>query len=444
MPDLRPYQAELLDRTRAAFADGYQSPCIVLPCGGGKSCIVAEMARGAAGKGGNTLFLVHRQELVQQLSQTLRTWQVPEDSTSVMMVQTVSKHIDRLPRQPTLIVTDENHHCLAASYRSIYNALPGTPLVGITATPQRLNGGGLGDVNDVLVIGPSATWLIDNCYLSPYDYYAPTVTDLTGLRSSHGEYVRSEIEARMNRAAIHGDVIAHYRNFAFGLQTVVYCASIAHSKAVAEAFDRAGISAAHIDGDTPEADRAQIVQAFRRGELQILCNVDLISEGFDVPDCSCAILLRPTKSLTLFIQQAMRCMRYRDGKRAIIIDAVGNYARFGLPDAERAWSLDPRPAQKRDAAAGVHVCPQCLGVFPQARIAAAAQRCPYCGHLIPPKARDVEEIKAAQLQRVERFVLKYDSPDRCQTYSELLAYARLHKYKSGWAFYQAKRKGWIK
>lgn len=442
MPELRPYQYELLERARAAFRAGYQRPCIVLPCGGGKSCIAAEMARGAAEKGGHTLFLVHRQELVQQLHQTLTDWDVPEDGADVMMVQTAARRLDQIRPRPTMIVTDENHHCLAATYRSIYSALPDIPLVGITATPQRLNGGGLGEVNDTLVVGPSARWLIENRYLSPYDYYAPTIADLTGLRSSRGEFVASEIEARLNRAAVHGDVIEHYRNFAAGRKAIVYCASIAHSKSIAEAFSQRGVPAAHIDGDTPEAQRKQIVQAFRDGALQILCNVDLISEGFDVPDCSCAVLLRPTKSLTLYIQQSMRCMRYRDGKRAVIIDAVGNYARFGLPDSDRKWSLDPKPVAKRDASADVHTCPQCLGAFAQYNIDGDRRLCPYCGHLIPPKARDIEEIKAAQIRRIEQFVLNYDNPRKCQTYSELVAYARLKGYKPGWVYYQAKKNGW--
>lgn len=443
MPELRPYQTELLERTRDAFRSGFRRPCIVLPCGGGKSCIAAEMALGAARKGGYTLFLVHRRELVSQLQQTLAAWGVPDKNCCVMMVQTAARHLERISPRPTLIVTDENHHCLAAGYRNIYDAFPGTPLVGITATPQRLNGGGLEAVNDTLVIGPSARWLIDHNFLAPYDYYAPTVTDLTGLRSVHGEYVASEVEARMNQASIHGDVIAHYNQYAQGQKTVVYCASVAHSRAVADAFSSAGIAARHIGGETPEAIRQKAVQAFRGGDLQVLCNADLISEGFDVPDCSSAILLRPTKSLTLYIQQSMRCMRFRPGKRAVIIDAVGNYARFGLPDADREWSLDPKPVGKRDAAAGVHVCPQCFGTFAQYRIDVDERHCPYCGHLMPAKARNVEEIREAQLKRIDRFVLHYDNPNKCQSYSELVAHARLKGYKPGWVYYRAKQLGWI-
>lgn len=444
MPELRPYQIELLEQTRQAYRDGYHSPCIVLPCGGGKSCIVAEMARSAVAQGGHPLFLVHRQELVAQLRQTLTAWGVPLDGADVMMVQTAVRRTARIA-PPSLIVTDENHHCLAASYRKIYEAFPGVPLVGVTATPQRLNGGGLGDVNDALVVGPSAKWLIENHYLAPYDYYAPSVADLTGIRSARGEYVAADIEARLNKAAIHGDVIENYRKYGGDRQAIVYCASIPHSKAVADAFEAAGYPARHIDGDTTDSERQAAVQAFRDGDLRVLCNVDLISEGFDVPDCGCAILLRPTKSLTLFIQQSMRCMRYREGKRAVIIDAVGNYARFGLPDADREWSLDPKPAAKREQAASVHTCPECFGAFDAYVVDDAdVRQCPYCGYEMPVKARSVEEIKAAQLERIEGFVLKYTNPGQCRSYEELRAYAKRKGYKPGWAWYQAKHMGYAR
>ncbi len=408
-----------------------------------KSCIVADMARGAVAKGGRPLFLVHRQELVAQLRGTLADWGVRPTQADVMMVQTAVRRTAKIDR-PTLIITDENHHCLASSYRKIYEAFPDVPLVGVTATPQRLNGGGLGDVNDALVIGPSAKWLIENHYLAPYDYYAPSVADLTGIRSARGEYVAADIEAKLNRAAIHGDVIENYRKYGGGRQAIVYCASVAHSMAVAGAFADAGVPARHVGGDTPEAERQATVAAFRSGELRVLCNADLISEGFDVPDCGCSILLRPTKSLTLFIQQSMRCMRYREGKRAVIIDAVGNYARFGLPDADREWSLDPKPAAKREQAASVHTCPECFGAFDSYAVdESGVRRCPYCGYEMPVKSRSVEEIKAAQLERIEGFVLHYSSPRQCKSYEELRAYARRKGYKPGWAWYQAKHMGYV-
>ena len=198
-------------------------------------------------------------------------------------------------------MTDENHHYLAARYRKIYDRLPDVLRVGVTATPVRLNGDGLGDVNDKLIIGVSAKWLIENNCLAPYEYYAPDVADLTGLHTKMGEYVTADVEKAMIKKAVFGDVISYYKRLADGRKAICYCASIKHSKAMAETFSAAGIPAAHIDGETPPAERARIIADFRSGKVTVLCNVDLISEGFDVPDCECAILLRPTQSLTLYI-----------------------------------------------------------------------------------------------------------------------------------------------
>lgn len=440
MGTLRPYQAELLERTRDAFRHGYRRPCIVLGCGGGKSCIAAEIALGAAQKGGRVLFLVHRIELCEQIRRTFFDWGVPMSAADVLMVQTASRRAaGGKIRTPSIIITDENHHCLAASYRAIYEAFPNTPCVGITATPCRLNGGGLGDVNDVLVEGPSTKWMIEHEYLAPFDYYAPTIADLTGLHTRSGEYIASEIAQRLDTPAIRGDVIESYRRRAGGQSAIVYCASRSHSESTAQAFRDAGIPAAHIDGETPPRERSAAVDAFRSGRLKILSNVDLISEGFDVPDCSCAILLRPTKSLTLYIQQSMRCMRYRPGKRAVILDHVGNYARFGLPDAERTWTLEPAKQSNRvQAEPAPHMCPYCFGTF---RAYTAEHACPYCRSVIPVKERSVEEIESAHLERVEGFTLHYDSPGQCRSFEELRAYGRRKGYKPGWAWYQAKARG---
>ena len=242
-------------------------------------------------RGKRVLYLVHRRELCGQIRRTFADWGVVMHLCDVMMVQTAARRlagtatkavrdaelslsacsrIDTGSRgashgglaAPGLIITDENHHCLAASYRRIYDAFPDVPCVGVTATPQRLSGGGLGDVNDRLIEGVSAHWLIGHGYLAPYDYFAPSVTDLTGLRSSHGEYIASDIAARMNRQAIHGDVIAHWRRLADGRKTICYCASREHSRAVAAAYCAAGVRAAHLDGDTPERERTRTVEAF--------------------------------------------------------------------------------------------------------------------------------------------------------------------------------------
>lgn len=443
---LRPYQNDLVEQVRQAWREGYKAPCIVLGCGGGKSCIVAEIARRTTWNGKRVLFLVHRRELVDQIFRTFVRWGVLMDLCQIGMVQTFTRRLKKLPK-PALIITDENHHSLAQSYKRIYEHFSDVPRVGVTATPVRLNGDGLGDVNDKLIIGVSTKWLIEHNYLAPYDYYAPSVADLTGLHTKMGEYVASEIEKAMTKNTVFGDVIKYYRQLADGKKAVCYCSTVKHSMATAQAFCEAGISARHIDGATPKAQREQIIADFRNGKITILCNVDLISEGFDVPDCECTILLRPTHSLTLYIQQSMRCMRYKPNKRAVIIDHVGNYARHGMPDDDREWTLEKRKKLsvkkiEKEQEEKVRQCPECFFTF-SAPPAGQKAVCPHCGYVFPTAERTVETDTTAKLIKVEGFKLDFSTPDDCHSYADLLAYAKSHGYKTGWAYFQARKRGMI-
>lgn len=352
---------------------------------------------------------------------------------SVKMIQTAVRHADSI-QSPKLIITDENHHCVASSYRKIYDCFSESYCVGVTATPVRLNGSGLGEINDKLIVGPSAQELITNNKLSRYDYYAPAVADLSRLKTRHGDYATDEVECVLNKPKIYGDVVRYYNRLADGMKAICYCATIAHSKHVAEAFRSNGISAYHLDAKTPQTERESMIQRFRSGDIKILCNVDLISEGFDVPDCGVSILLRPTKSLSLYIQQSMRCMRYQPNKRAVIIDHVGNVYRHGLPDADRTWTLDPKPSPKKKNTVSVRQCPECYFTHEPAPI------CPKCGHIYSVSQQEIKEQKEAALVQI---VAAYKSPDQCMNVKELYIYAKIRNYKPGWAWYRARERGWI-
>lgn len=443
---LRQYQNELVEGVRQAWRDGYKAPCIVLGCGGGKSCIVAEIARRTTWNGKRVLFLAHRKELVDQIFKTFVRWGVMMDLCQIGMVQTFTRRLNKLPK-PALIITDENHHSLAQSYKRIYEHFSEIPRIGVTATPVRLNGDGLGDVNDKLIIGVTTKWLIKNNCLAPYDYYAPDIANLTGLHTKMGEYVTADIEKAMIKNTVFGDVIKYYKQLAEGKKTVCYCSSVKHSMATAQAFKDAGIAAEHIDGSTPKAERDRIILNFRKGNITILCNVDLISEGFDVPDCECTILLRPTHSLTLYIQQSMRCMRYKPNKKAVIIDHVGNYARHGMPDDDRQWSLEKKPKQsvkklEDEISEKVRQCPECFFTF-SANNNNSQNVCPHCGYIFPKAERSVKIDTSVKLVKVEGFKLDLLSPDDCHSYQDLIDYAKKRGYKQGWAYYQARKRGMI-
>lgn len=443
---LHPYQTKLVNQARQKLAQGNNSVLLVSPAGSGKSVIIAEIARLATEKGGHVMFTVHRKELIQQITQTFLEDGVDLSRCTIMTVGRVAHRLGELP-QPTLIITDETHHSLAATYRKIYDYYADVPRLGFSASPWRLSGQGLGDVYETMVEGPSVKWLINHHYLAPFDYYAPTLIDVKKLKkSSAGDYSAKSIDDANNRV-IFGDVVKHYRKLADGRQAIIYAHSITESERVAAEFRSAGITARHVDSKTAPAVRENIMREFKKGKLTIISNVDLISEGFNVPDCGVIIMLRPTASLVLDIQQSMRGMRYKPNKRAVIIDHVANLYRFGLPDADREWSLDDRPSKKKKAGKSdgpaIKSCPQCFGV-----VAAQVKQCPLCGYTFKADGSDLEYDPDAELHKVNSFKMtvqypNHMQPEQAKSIEDLKAIAHARGYKNGWVYFQAKSRGFI-
>lgn len=440
--NLYPYQEKIVNEVREAYREGLKAPCVVSPCGSGKSVVIAHIAKQATDKGNRVLFLVHRKELKDQITATFKRSGVDMDLATVGMVQTIVRRLDKTP-PPALIITDENHHALAKTYRKIYDFYEDVPRLGFTATPIRLNGAGLGEVNDKLIVGPSVEWLIKNHYLSPYRYFAPPSVDLSHLKKRHGEFTSKSIDDAMRQDAriIYGDAVKHYKRLADGEQSICYCHSVEASLAAKAAFNAAGIPAAHIDAKTAKAVRDKIIGDFRDQKIRVLCNVDLIGEGFDVPDCSTVIMLRPTASLSLFIQQSMRGMRYRPGKISKIIDHVGNVERHGFPDTNRVWSL--RGEVKAQGGGGSPQVKMCKGCF--ATVPAGTTECPYCGAAFEPEVAPVEVVDGdlEEIKNTFSFTVSYKEPSDCQSMAELYALADERGYKRGWAYYQGKMLGFI-
>ncbi|MBT2653432.1 MULTISPECIES: DEAD/DEAH box helicase [unclassified Oceanobacillus] len=443
MFQLHEYQQTLVDKTRQSYVDGYNAPCVVAPCGAGKSVIISDVARMTTLKGNRVLFLVHRKELIEQIEETFELNNVDMKLVQFGMVQTIVKRLDRTIK-PDLIITDENHHGMAASYRKIYDHFHDVLRLGFTATPIRLNGSGLGDVNDILIEEVDAKWLIEHNYLSPYKYYAPKLIDITKLKlNSLREFSSTSIDNALDDNTIYGDVVKHYKELADGEQAIAYCHSIKASQLTAEQFNKNGINAIHLDGKTPKDEREEIIKKFRNKEISILCNVDLVGEGFNVPDCSTVIMLRPTQSLSLFIQQSMRGMRYKPDKTSIIIDHVDNVRRHGLPDMERSWSLECKKSSKKQQETEVKIkqCDSCFAVY-----SPEEKACPLCGHVPEVKERkDYEIEEGAELEEVkeEDIVLDFREPEDCKSMKELYQLAKHRNYKPGWAYHQGKLLGFI-
>lgn len=431
---LRPYQSELIDNIRASVRGGNDSVVAVLGCGGGKSVIQGSIAKSSTDKDNRVLFLVHRKELCQQITNTFRSLGVDMSLCDVSMVQTVSKRLGKLPDYD-LIITDEAHHSTAKTYTKIYNHYSHVLRLGFTATPIRLNKGGLGDVYSDLITSVSTKWLIENHYLAPYKYYSVKLADTSGLHTVAGEFKQNEVAELMQNSEIYGDTVKQWKRLAEGSKTIVYCASVEAAKMTAERFSSEGYNSIAIDGKTPQNEREEAMAAFREGKVRILCNCELFGEGLDVPNCECVVLLRPTQSLTLFIQQSMRSMRYMPNKTAIIIDHVGNCYRHGLPDDEREWSLEPK--HKQENIVKIRECKNCFAVYPPTK-----PKCPYCGaeatHEIRKTDKKTVEVDLVELRRTEEIKNTEYADLKAETWEDVVKIQKAKGYKFGWCLRYAK------
>lgn len=433
--NLRSYQIELIEQTRQAFTIS-KRVLSVLPCGAGKTFCFADMCQRHLAKSSDNYvwFLVHRQELVEQTVQTFHDADVPLDNVLIAMVQTVSRHIERY-HAPSMIIFDEAHHATSATWRRITDAYPNTPVIGLTATPIRLDGKPLGDIFDSLVVGVDSEKLINDGYLAPYDYYAPNINLADSTWKMHGaDYDLNDVAEQFDKQAIYGDVLKYID---INRKTIIYCPNIAFSKRIAQrlkgTYNEHMIE--HFDGTTPEKQRKDIVDGFKQGNIRILLNVDLIGEGFDVPDCDCVMLLRPTMSTGLFIQQSMRCLRPREGKRALIYDFVGNVFRHGMPTERHEWTLDkrmkPRNASgERDVI--IRECKSCYRVYKGVGVI-----CPYCGNDNGMTREQLRVVERQELEKIEALQKKRERMEvgMCRSYEALVMLARKRGYKnpSYWA-----------
>lgn len=444
MFELYPYQQKLVYQARELFSKGNKGVLIQSPPGSGKSIVIAEIARLTTSNNNHVLFIVHRKELVQQIKETFSQIGVSKEYSTVMTVGKVANRLDKLP-YPSLIITDETHHSRAKTYRKIYDHYSGAFRLGFTATPWRMNGKGFKDIYNEMILGESVEWLIKNNFLAPYDYYAPTLADLSGLKkSSTGDFTKDSMDNAIGKA-IYGDVVKHYKKLAKGKKTILYAHSIEASIEMAQSFKEAGINAVHADSKTPSKERDEIMNKFKSGEIEVLCNVDLVSEGFNVPDCSCVVLVRPTASLVLFLQQAMRSMRYQKGKKATIIDHVGNYEMHGLPDTEHEWSIDDRQKKERKGSKNELPTKQCAHCH---MVHLMQVRVCDCGEEFPIEQNELEQIET-ELKKVNKldFEVNYESIrikrefgskniEDLETLEDYYLFSKARNYKESWIKFQ--------
>ena len=450
---LRPYQLTGVTEIRAGFMAGLRRVLYVLSTGGGKTYTFVYIAEQAAIRGNRVCILVHRQELVDQTSRSLHAIgcnhgiiangyrQDLSQGVQVASVQTLARRLHTLPADFfQLLIVDEAHHAVAGTWAKVLAAMPRAHILGVTATPERLDGRGLGDQFDILIEGPDAAWLTQEGFLVPARIFCPPGIDLSGIRRFDTKRGKQEASERVRQSM--GDPITHYRRTIadnYNGTAIAFCISVADADAVAEAFRSQGIAAAMLDGTMDRGERRRLIADLGAGVLKVLTSCDIISEGTDIPSVAGGISLRPTDSTGLHLQQMGRILRPCPGKEfAVWNDHVGNVGdaqgnvKHGTPTDPREWSLEGKQKRKRAVsdAQPVKVCPQCFATLPSAE-----PTCPICRFIFPAAARrelavvegTLQELTARDIARQRRQIV-----GKARTREELEAIRLERGYSRGW------------
>jgi len=440
---LRPHQEIAISKIRDSFRRGHRTPLLQAPTGFGKTLIAVDIIKSALAKGKRVIFIVDRIQLIDQTSEAMDKhdiphgvvqgdhWRVNNEPLQIASLQTFMKR--RNKPEADLIIVDEAH----GLYKSFVNFMTRTwnnlPYIGLSATPFTK---GLGKIYDDLIVVETTGSLIDKGYLSDFEAYGAPI-DLKGVRTTAGDFNGADLEAKVNKKKLIGDVIKTWLRLGNDRQTVCFAVSVAHSEAIVDEFMANGVSAAHIDAHTTPEDRERILTAHAEGDIRILSNVGITTKGWDSPDTTCLIYARPTKSLMLHIQILGRVLRKSScGTPALILDHGNNIARLGFPtdplpeylcSGERE-EMEAKQQEKTEKAEQLPTpCEACHHI-------SVHFVCPKCGHK-PAAMPDVEtvDVKLAKLKQVE-------PSEKARWLGELLGYARSKGMNDGWASHKFNEK----
>lgn len=422
---------------------------------------MAEIARRTTTNGKRVMFLIHRKEVLQQAVKTFDKQGVNRNLLTAGMVQTLTRRVDKLPT-PNVILVDEAHHALAKSYQRILNKFSEAIVLLFTATPHRTGRVQLDQIADDIIVGQSIHELTEKGFLAPFRYFQPPGDFDNKLlkRSSTGDFTNESMQEAMS-TKIFGHIVKQYKRIADGMQAVVYTYSVDSAIKIANEFNSEGISAIEVDGTTSKEKRDLAVQKFRDQEIKILVNVNLFTEGVDLPNVDCVIMARPTASLALYLQFSMRCLNPRPGKTAIIIDHANNFKQFGYPDDDRDWKQAIKSGKQKsksllkDPGLSIVTCDYCFAVVKASEVKNG--KCPICGKPIKVhEAKPISDVDLVEAAKARKQLVKKILHDNVyqnvinkkvselHTMAELQAYAKIHGYKNGWVYFTAKRKGLIR
>jgi DNA repair protein RadD len=456
--DLRDYQLAVIDQLRAAIHQ-QRRVLLVAPTGSGKTVIASAIVHAAVAKGSRVLFLAHRRELARQAHEKLYCYGIDagiiqagfeprlEQPVQIASIQTLWARAYRSrrmePPPADLVIVDEAHRVRARTYTEIIASYSSAVILGLTATPCRSDGRGLGNAFDVMVECPPVQALVDQGFLVPTKVYAPSQPDLTGVRVERGDYVESQLAERVNTDQLVGDIVTHWHRLAEGRKTVIFATGIAHSVHIRDEFRRSGVLGEHIDGETPTDERDDILGRLSRGEIDVVTNCMVLVEGWDQPDVACIVLARPTKHMGLYRQMVGRVLRPAPGKdHALVLDHSGAVFQHGFVEEPVIWTLDQdrraenpvQIARGKYKAPGLTTCPECSA------IRSSGQPCPACSWRPQPKPHHVEVLDG-DLAHVQRNgEIKVTTQDKRSFYAQLLGYVREKGYREGWAAHKFKSK----
>jgi DNA repair protein RadD len=405
---LHAFQHDAVTEIERHIAEGRRRIILVAPTGSGKTVIASELIRRLVAQYRTALFLAHRREIIEQTGRKLTDNGVrhgivmagvsprPMEPVQVASIDTLhvrSVRTDAMKLPPAdLVVFDEAHRSRGRTREHLISLYPDAILLGMTATPCRGDGRGLGNIFDIMVEAPQIAELIVGGYLVKSRVYAPVDPDLRGVRTQQGDYVISQLAGRMNTAGLVGDLVEHWHKHGEQRRTIAFAVDVAHSVAIRDQFLNAGVRAEHLDGNTPIPERESILARLASGETKIVSNCMVLTEGWDCPPVGCCILARPTKQMGLFRQMIGRVLRPAEAKPdAVILDHSGAVFRHGLPEDHVDWTLDTdrqakNPAhEKRQAGAELKLreCPSCATIM-------VKPPCDHCGWEPRPRARDVD------------------------------------------------------
>ena len=403
---LRTYQADSIQKARDAFARGMRRILLQAETGSGKTEMAVHMTQKALDKGSRVMFIASGRRLVGQAAERFTAYGINcgilmagEDYTPAA-VQVASKEtlISWIKRhkfdlnEPNIVFVDECHEAMTAGWMKLLTLWQTTVVIGLTATPARSDGRGLGDYFQTMICTVPPSQLIAEKWLVPCRVFSPFRPDLKGVKLTAGDYNKKQLAARMDKPVIVGNVVQHWKDHAQGRPTLVFAVNIAHSMHLVEQFLADDVSAKHMDANTSDDDRKTIYRQLRDGEISVICSVGVNTRGVDLPFASCLVIVRPTKSFVLFRQMLGRGKRPADGKRdCLVFDHAGAVYRHGMPDEDIDWTLDSsQKIQDKNAKANkggesnVLTCPKCHCQFSKSLV------CPECGFTFKKKPRDVQ------------------------------------------------------